>query len=122
MKGQTMNTTKDKLSKIDKIEGNKKAQDIITKAQNVSTDTKSKKAEKKVKPAKEVKAAQKPSKNKKSKEIKSFTIGDITISASAKKIAKIETFFQKFIKSAEDKNTFAKKAILRHIRKKCKKK
>ncbi len=50
----------------------------------------------------------------KSKLKSSFALGSVF--ASAEKIAKIEAFFAKFIKNAEDKNTFVKEAILRHIK------
>ncbi len=50
----------------------------------------------------------------KSKLKSSFALGSVF--ASAEKIAKIEAFFAKFIKNAEDKNAFIKEAILRHIK------
>ena len=50
----------------------------------------------------------------KSKLKSSFALGSVF--ASAEKIAKIEAFFAKFIKNAEDKNAFVKEAILRHIK------
>lgn len=129
----------DKINKIDKIEGDKKAQAVIKKASNAN----SKGAKSASKPAPKVtnksavkatktkaqkpKAAKKPSskeaaKNfakKAHKKTTTFALG--VVSASEKKIAKIEAFFAKFIKNAKDKNDFIEAAILHHI-KKCKKK
>lgn len=107
-----MKNTTDKVGKIDKIEQNKKAQAIITKASN-STNEKTKLAKACSKKDKECTKASKS----KSKEFKSFSLGAITISTSAKKIAKIEAFFEKFIKNVEDKNAFVGKAILKQIKK-----
>lgn len=105
-----MKNTTDKVSKIDKIEQNKKAQAIITKASNSTNE--------KTKPAKACSKKDKEcTKASKSKELKSFSLGAITISTSAKKIAKIEAFFEKFIKNVEDKNAFVGKAILKQIKK-----
>ena len=101
---------KDKISKIDKLENSHKAQAIIKEAQSASVATKSANPQKK-KPAKaSAKSGQ-----------KSLTLGVITISTDTKKLAKIETFFAKFIKNTKDKNEFIEAAIMRHI-KKCKKK
>ncbi len=134
---------KDKISKIDKLENSHKAQAIIKEAQSASVATKSANPQKK-KPAKSTFAKPTPKKNaplksnkatqKKAEKAnkkalknaqksgqKSLTLGVITISADTKKLAKIETFFAKFIKNAKDKNEFIEAAIMRHI-KKCKKK
>lgn len=142
---------KDKISKIDKLENSHKAQAIIKEAQSASVATKSanpqkkkpaksifaKPAPKKNAPLKSNKAAQKKAEKANKKALKgaskstqkasaksgqkSLTLGVITISADTKKLAKIETFFAKFIKNAKDKNEFIEAAIMRHI-KKCKKK
>lgn len=140
---------KDKISKIDKLENSHKAQAIIKEAQSASVATKSANPQKK-KPAKSTfakpknnaplkpqKATQKKTEkagkktNKKALKNaqkasaksgqKSLTLGVITISTDTKKLAKIETFFAKFIKNTKDKNEFIEAAIMRHI-KKCKKK
>ena len=68
------------------------------------------------KPAKKnaVKSKSAAQKLTKSKLKSSFALGSVF--ASAEKIAKIEAFFAKFIKNAEDKNAFVKEAILRHIK------
>lgn len=108
----------DKISKINKIEGNKKAQAVVKKAQN-ATSTASKKvqvAAKKVasKVAKDAKVAVAKG--------KSFALGNLA--TSEKKIAKIEAFFKDFIKDAKAKNEFFEAAILKQIKKhkkKCKK-
>ena len=139
---------KDKISKIDKLENSHKAQAIIKEAQSASVTTKSANPQKK-KPAKSTfakpknnsplkpkatqKKAEKAGKKANKKALKnaqkasaksgqkSLTLGVITISADTKKLAKIETFFAKFIKNTKDKNEFIEAAIMRHI-KKCKKK
>ena len=139
---------KDKISKIDKLENSHKAQAIIKEAQSASVATKSANPQKK-KPAKSTfakpknnaplkpkatqKKAEKAGKKANKKALKnaqkasaksgqkSLTLGVITISADTKKLAKIETFFAKFIKNTKDKNEFIEAAIMRHI-KKCKKK
>ena len=116
--------TKDKISKIDKIEENKKAQAVIKKAQNAtnSKNTTSK-AKLKITP----KATKKPTSKEAAKSVakkahkKKTTFALGVVSTSAKKIAKIEAFFAKFIKNAKDKNEFIEAAIMHHI-KKCKKK
>lgn len=140
---------KDKISKIDKLENSHKAQAIIKEAQSASVTTKSANPQKKKRakstfakpknnaPLKPQKATQKKAEkagkkaNKKALKNaqkasaksgqKSLTLGVITISADTKKLAKIETFFAKFIKNTKDKNEFIEAAIMRHI-KKCKKK
>lgn len=138
---------KDKISKIDKLENSHKAQAIIKEAQSASVATKSanpqkkkparstfaKPAPKKNAPLKSNKATQKKAEKANKKALKnaqkasakngqkSLTLGVITISADTKKLAKIETFFAKFIKNTKDKNEFVEAAIMRHI-KKCKKK
>lgn len=141
---------KDKISKIDKLENSHKAQAIIKEAQSASVATKTSPQKKKpakstfakptpknnspLKPQKATqKKAEKAGKKANKKALKnaqkasaksgqkSLTLGVITISADTKKLAKIETFFAKFIKNTKDKNEFIEAAIMRHI-KKCKKK
>ena len=142
---------KDKISKIDKLENSHKAQAIIKEAQSASVATKNanpqkkkpakstfaKPAPKKNAPLKSNKTTQKKAEKANKKALKeasksthkasaksgqkSLTLGVITISADTKKLAKIETFFAKFIKNTKDKNEFIEAAIMRHI-KKCKKK
>lgn len=123
----------DKINKIDKIERDTKAQAVIKKAQNVgakgknSAKTAPKVAKKPAAKAAKANAVKKPvskeaAKNlakKAQKKTATFALG--VVSASEKKIAKIEAFFAKFIKNAKDKNDFIETAILHHI-KKCKKK
>lgn len=124
----------DKINKIDKIEGDKKAQAVIKKASNAntrkSTAKPATKTAAKTKVAKKVskpKVAKKPVSKEAAKNLakkahkKSTTFALGVVSASEKKIAKIEAFFAKFIKNAKDKNDFIETAILHHI-KKCKKK
>ena len=117
----------DKLSKIDKIEGNKKAQAVIKKASNSANSKSTIKAKPKPSKMPKPKVAKKPvskeaAKNLAKKAHKKSTIFALgVLNASEKKIAKIEAFFAKFIKNAKDKNEFIEAAILRHI-KKCKKK
>lgn len=101
--------TKDKISKIEKIEGDKKAQNLISSAQN-ATNTKSAKAK--------TTSAEPAKKATEVKKDRTFDLGKVT--ASDKKITKIESFFAK-LTNIKDKNDFLQSAILRHI-KKCKKK
>ena len=118
---------KDKISKIDKLEKNEKAQAIVNKASSgaLSEAKSPKKAVRK--PSKKPKTpklakAPKPAEKKadKGKAKTSFVVGSIT--GSSDKIAKIQAFFEKFAKNVEDKNDFIKAAILRHIKKHKKKK
>lgn len=102
-------TTKDK---IDKIEENKKAKTLIKKAQN-STNAKKTRTRTAKKPTSKV-AAKTVAKKQISKE-NGFALG--MLNSSAKKIAKIEIFFAKFIKNAKEKNDFLETAILKHIKK-----
>ena len=113
---------KDKISKIDKLEKNEKAQAIVNEASSGSLS--GAKSPKKVakKPSKKPKTpklakAPKPAEKKtdKGKVKASFALGSIT--GNAEKIAKIQAFFEKFAKNVEDKNDFIKAAILRHIKK-----
>lgn len=173
----------DKISKIDKIEGSKKAQKLVNKASSgkvvgnrvsesaakiqvakkdakklaksakaatkaLGADVKAKFDELKAKNAPKFEKTKKAFKNKAKKEAKAlkdkakkgikadaaeakkaikkgldkakksvnFTIGAINVS-SAKKVAKIEAYFSKFLKDAKDKSAFIEKAILSHIKK-----
>lgn len=104
-------------SKIDKIEENKKAQRLVKKAQNSTSSTKAvRKSTKKPSSKVAAKAVAKKQIGKKN----GFALG--TLQTSAKKIAKIEAFFAKFIKNAKAKNEFLEKAILKQIKKYKKKK
>ena len=111
---------KDKISKIDKLEKNEKAQAIVNKASSGAlSEAKSpkkavRKPSKKPKTSKLAKAP-KPDEKKAGKAKTSFTLGSIT--GNAEKIAKIQAFFEKFAKNVEDKNDFIRAAILRHIKK-----
>ena len=115
----------DKISKINKIEGNKKAKAVVKKAQN-ATSTASKKVSTR---AKKVQVAAKKVASKVAKDAKvavakgkAFALGSVEI--SEKKLAKIEAFFKDFIKDAKAKNEFFEAAILKQIKKhkkKCKK-
>ena len=111
---------KDKISKIDKLEKNEKAQAIVNEASSGSLS--GAKSPKKVakKPSKKPKTpklakAPKPAEKKAGKVKASFALGSIT--GSGDKIAKIQAFFEKFAKNVEDKNDFIRAAILRHIKK-----
>lgn len=124
----------DKINKIDKIESDKKAQAVIKKASNANakgtksaSKTAPKVANKSAAKTQKPKATKKPTSKEAAKNFakkahkKSTTFALGVVSASEKKIAKIEAFFAKFIKNAKDKNEFIETAILHHI-KKCKKK
>ena len=106
----------DKISKINKIEGNKKAQAVVKRAQNATS------AGKKSVNAKAVKSAvKKEAKNIKTvakKAVakgKAFALGSVEL--SEKKIAKVEAFFKEFLKDAKAKNEFFEAAILKQIKK-----
>lgn len=104
-------------NKIDKIEENKKAQRLVKKAQNATSSTKPARKSTK-KPTSKV--AAKTMAKKQIGKNNGFALG--TLQASAKKIAKIEAFFAKFIKNAKAKNEFLEKALLKQIKKYKKKK
>lgn len=117
----------DKISKINKIEGSKKAQAVVKKAQN-ATSGKAKKTSAKVSVrAKAVKnAVKKEAKNikvavsKAATKSKTLALGSVAL--SEKKVAKVEAFFKEFLKDAKTKSEFLEAAILKQIKKHKKKK
>lgn len=115
----------DKISKINKIEGSKKAQAVVKKAQNA---TRAKSSNTKVNAkAKAVKnAVKKEAKNIKVAVSKVATKGKTlalgSVALSEKKVAKVEAFFKEFLKDAKAKSEFLETAILKQIKKHKKKK
>ena len=117
----------DKISKINKIEGNKKAQAVVKRAQNATSGTSKRVAKKAV--AKKAPMSAKAVKNAVKKEAKNvkaiakkavakgkaFALGSVEL--SEKKIAKVEAFFKEFLKDAKAKNEFIESAILKQIKK-----
>lgn len=117
----------DKINKINKIEGSKKAQAVVKKAQNATSSATKKtgaNVNAKVKAVK--KAVKKEAKNIKATVSKAATKGKTlalgSVALSEKKVAKMEAFFKEFLKDAKAKNEFFETAILKQIKKHKKKK
>lgn len=115
----------DKISKINKIEGSKKAQAVVKKAQNATrAKISSTKVNARAKAVKNV--VKKEAKNIKATVSKATTKGKTlalgSVALSEKKVAKVEAFFKEFLKDAKAKSEFLETAILKQIKKHKKKK